>query len=153
MRKVIVSLAAATAISSALCGCSSKMLQNVFNPFYDPPSDAAVSGELSDRAISGGADNASHARAAFEHMAEYQRAHVPQPVNPVVQPAVVRLMWIPDHLNRVGDLVPAHYYYVRVLAERWAVSDAFELEGQLKSGNAASNVSYAIDSSDIKGSN
>jgi hypothetical protein len=40
-------------------------------------------------------------------------------------------MWIPDHLNKSGDLVPAHYMHVRVLGDRWAVQDAFELEEQL----------------------
>jgi hypothetical protein len=46
---------------------------------------------------------------------------------------------VPDHLNSHGDLVPAHYYYLKVKKEQWAVSDAFELEGQLNSstGNAS----------------
>ena len=52
-----------------------------------------------------------------------------------MQPAVVRLMWIPDHLNNSGDLIPAHYYYLKVLNERWAVTDAFDLEKQLGSGS------------------
>jgi hypothetical protein len=36
--------------------------------------------------------------------------------------------------------VPAHYYYLKVKKEQWAVSDAFEMEAQLGSstGNSAS---------------
>lgn len=118
------------------------LFQNIFNPFYEPPTEHALQGELSDRAIrEEGVDNHSSAREALENMASYQRAHLPQPNNPVMQPAVVRLMWVPDHLNNLGDLVPAHYYYLKVLNERWAVTDAFELEKQLNensSGNADS---------------
>jgi hypothetical protein len=57
-------------------------------------------------------------------------------------PAVVRMMWIPDHLNSHGDLVPAHYYYLRVLRDRPAVTDAFELEAQLNTGAVSSGTGY-----------
>jgi hypothetical protein len=40
-------------------------------------------------------------------------------------------MWVPDHLNKAGDLVPAHYYYLKVRDDYWAVQDAFEMERQL----------------------
>ena len=99
-------------------------------------------GERSDAALNedGEGGKGSKARAALEAMATYQRANAPQPVNPVIQPAVVRLMWIPDHLNSHGDLVPAHYYYLKVKQDSWAVTDAFELESQLgaSTGNASS---------------
>jgi hypothetical protein len=49
-------------------------------------------------------------------------------------------MWVPDHLNRHGDLVAAHYYYLRVMNDRWAVQDAFELEAQI---NNNSGIDYA----------
>ena len=71
------------------------------------------------------------ARQALEVMGTYRRAMAPQPYYPVIQPAEVRLMWIPDHLNKFGDLVPAHYYYLNVLGDRPAVQDAFEVESQL----------------------
>lgn len=80
----------------------------------------------------GSGSHADRARHALEVMRSYRTAQTPQPAYPVVQPAEVRLMWVPDHLNRAGDLVPAHYYYLRVLNDRWAVQDAFELEDQLE---------------------
>jgi hypothetical protein len=88
-------------------------------------------GEKNDHALLEGGAKVEKARQALEHMASYRRAQLPQPVNPVIQPAVVRLMWIPDHVNKHGDLVPGHYYYLKVLKDRWAVTDAFELENQL----------------------
>jgi len=126
-----------------LTGCS--QLGNVFNPFYDTPSPVAYLGEKNDKALQeGSGQKADRARAAFEAAGNYQRSLPPQPTNPVLQPAVVRLMWIPDHLNSHGDLVPAHYYYVKVLKDHWAVTDAFELEGQLGSSTQGSNLGYAL---------
>ena len=119
-----------------LSGCSAA--GSFFNPFYEEP----LLGDKNDKAISGGGQNEDTARQALEAMASYRRAQTPQPVDPVIQPAVVRLMWIPDHLNKNGDLVPAHYYYVKVLRDRWAVTDAFELEGQLGNGNRTSNIPF-----------
>lgn len=81
---------------------------------------------------SGGSKAAESARHALEVMGSYRRAQAPEPAYPVVRPAEVRLMWVPDHLNKHGDLVTSHYYYLRVLNDRWAVQDAFELEQQLK---------------------
>ena len=120
--------------------CSS--IGNALNPFYDEPPPEALLGEKNDHAISGDRKKSTEARTALESMATYQRTHLPQPVNPVIQPAVVRLMWVPDHLNKNGDLVPAHYYYLRVLKDRWAVTDLFELEGQLGDKNSGSNIPY-----------
>ncbi len=90
-------------------------------------------GERSTAAISSGGngDKAAQARHALEVMGSYQRALAPQPYFPVVNPAEIRLMWIPDHLNKFGDLVPAHFYYLRVLPEGFAVQDAFEIEKRL----------------------
>lgn len=125
-----------------LCGCSS--MSKILNPFYEDPDPTALLGERNDHAISGSREKTQNARQALETMASYQRAHLPQPVHPVVQPSVVRLMWVPDHLNKSGDMVPAHFYYLKVLKDRWAVSDVFELEQQLHTGGpgSASNIPF-----------
>ncbi len=126
-------------LSIVSTGCGT--VGNFFNPFYETPSPVAYFGEKNDAALNNeGSGKASNARAALEAMGTYQRANAPQPINPVMQPAVVRLMWVPDHLNSHGDLVPAHYYYLKVKRDQWAVTDAFELEAQLGSttGNASS---------------
>lgn len=128
------------AITTSGCATASK----IFNPFYESPSELAYAGEKNDSALNDtGGGKGERARSALEAMATYQRAQAPQPVNPVLQPAVVRLMWVPDHLNVHGDLVPAHYYYVKVLKDRWAVTDAFELEGQLGESTGSTGISYA----------
>ena len=135
-----VLLLSALAVST---GCAT--VGNVLNPFYEAPTETALKGERNDHAISGGGSSAgAKAREALESMSHYQRAHDPQPVNPVIQPAVVRLMWIPDHLSAHGDLVPAHYYYVKVKDDQWALSDAFDLDNQLKGSTRgqASNLPY-----------
>lgn len=134
MNSIFKKLIIFSALSICFSGCYA--LQNIFNPFYEPPTEEALQGELNDRAIQEGTTSTgSSARDALENIASYQRAHLPQPNNPVMMPAVVRLMWIPDHLNNNGDLVPAHYYYLKVLNERWAVTDAFDLEKQLNQGS------------------
>lgn len=128
MRKLYIFLVAMSAVG--LSGCSS--LGNIFNPFYEAPSEVAYLGHKNDAALNDdGGGKAGRAREALEVMGNYQRALAPQPVNPVLNPAVVRLMWVPDHLNSHGDLVPAHYYYLKVKKDSWAVTDAFELESQL----------------------
>lgn len=140
----ILLIVAITMFSGAiLSGCA--RIGNVLNPFYTPPGPEAYLGRANDSALNESVDKAEKARTALESMASYQRAHAPQPYNPVMQPAVVRVMWIPDHLNKNGDLVPAHYYYLKVLKDRWAVSDAFELEGQLGPKTDASNIPYVTD--------
>ena len=119
----------------ASIGCS-QGFSDALNPYDDPPEN--IYGERSNRAIleDGGESQLSdRARHALETMGSYRRAQEPQPTYPVVQPAEVRLMWVPDHLNKAGDLVPAHYYYLRVLNDRWAVQDAFDLEEQLNKGS------------------
>jgi hypothetical protein len=150
INKFRLAVAILGALSLTGCGSASKYL----NPFYEPPKPVALLGEANDKALNGGADSEDKARQALEQMASYQRARDPQPVNPVMQPAVVRLMWIPDHLNRNGDLVPAHYYYLKVLKDRWAVQDAFEVENQLngsdRASDATSNVPYVLDSDSKK---
>jgi hypothetical protein len=124
---------------------------NFFNPFYETPSEVAYFGEKNDSALTGeGSGQGQRAREALEAMGSYQRALAPQPNNPVMQPAVVRLMWVPDHLNSHGDLVPAHYYYLKVKKESWAVSDAFELEAQLNASTGnASSIGY-VNPEDLK---
>jgi hypothetical protein len=82
-------------------------------------------------ASGGGAGEAERARHQLEALGAYRRALPPQPAYPVVKPAEVRLMWVPDHLNRVGDLVPAHYYYLRVTNDQFEVQDAFDYDMQL----------------------
>ena len=104
------------------------------NPYGNGQSSASLGGERNTGAIlgnGGGAKSAEAARHALEVMGTYRKALPPQPNYPVVQPAEMRMMWVPDHLNAVGDLVPAHYYYLRVLPDRPAVTDAFEIESQL----------------------
>jgi hypothetical protein len=124
-----------------LSGCSS--VGAFFNPFYETPSEVAYFGEKNDNALNETGGKGQSARMALEQMASYQRAHDPQPANPVMMPSVVRLMWVPDHLNSHGDLVPAHYYYLKVKKDSWALTDAFELESQLGGGNGnSSSVGY-----------
>ena len=88
----------------------------------------------------GGAKSAEAARNALEVMGTYRKALPPEPTYPVIKPAEVRLMWVPDRLNAIGDLIPAHYYYLRVLPDRPAVTDAFEIERQLDLTNAGGAV-------------
>ena len=124
----------------ALCSCTH--VANTLNPFYEEPSETALMGELNDDALNPTSGKSQTAREALEQMGSYQSANFPQPVNPVMQPAVVRVMWVPDHLNTHGDLVPSHYYYLKVLHDRWAVTDAFELESQIKGSNNSSNIPF-----------
>ena len=142
MKTKLIALCKAGLVLSllGLTACSS--MSRVLNPFYETPGPVALLGEPNDHALNGSAQKSDSAREALQAMASYQRAHAPQPVNPVVNPAVMRVMWVPDHLNRNGDLIPAHYYYLKVLSDRFAVSDAFELEGQLKGpGGTSTNSS------------
>ncbi len=140
MRAVKLSFIPLAAI--ILSGCSS--MSRILNPFYETPSEVAYFGEKNDAALNeGSGGKGDKARAALEAMATYQRAMPAQPNNPVMQPSVVRLMWVPDHLNSHGDLIPAHYYYLKVKRDSWALTDAFELESQLSSGSGnASAVGY-----------
>ena len=115
-------------------GCS------VFGPAADQLNPYAEGnsvqlGEADNSALlsSGGNRTASAARQALEVMGTKKMQASPQPYYPVVKPREVRLMWIPDRLNRHGDLVPAHYYYLRVLDDVWEMNDAFEYEDQLRS--------------------
>lgn len=123
-------------------GCFYSKSADRLSPFRDPgPPDENV-GDTSNKTLieetggapsggSGGGSQASNARAALEVMASYRGAQAPQPAYPVLQPAEVRLMWVPDHTNKTGDLIPAHYYYLKLMPDRWAVQDAFDLEDQL----------------------
>ena len=134
-RLVAILLSGATLSGAVGCATPANQFADQLNPYADAAS--AELGEHSTSAISGngGGKSAELARHAVEVLGTYRRAQAPQPTYPVIQPAEVRLMWIPDHLNRHGDLVPAHYYYLRVLNDRWAVQDAFEVERQLGEGD------------------
>lgn len=130
----------------ALCTlCSCGTMGKLVNPYYEPPAPIAQQGEANDHALNGTMQKEDTARKSLEQMASYERANTPSPDKPVVRPSVVRLMWIPDHLNRNGDLVPAHYYYLKVLQDRWAASDAFEIEQQLGKNGDASNIPYVME--------
>lgn len=140
MKHVMVSLTVMLGLTG--CGTGAQIL----NPYYEPPSANAMLGDRNSSALLGSSSGEERARAALDSAATYARANQPQPYNPVLQPAVVRLMWIPDHLNKSGDLVPAHYYYLKVLKDRWAVSDAFELEAQLgANGKDATSVPFVTE--------
>ena len=139
-----VRLAMIPLMGALMTGCSS--MTHVLNPFYERPSEVAYFGEKNDAALNegSGGGKGDKARAALEAMGTYQRALPAQPQNPVMQPSVVRLLRVPDHLNSHGDLVPAHYYDLEVKRDSWALQDAFELEAQLGSstGGNASAVGY-----------
>lgn len=121
-------------------GCFYSKTADRLSPFRDPgPPDENI-GDTSNKTIleeTGGASNsgngsqASNARAALEVLASYKAAQDPQPYYPVMKPAEVRLMWVPDHTNKSGDLIPAHYYYLKIIDGGWAVQDAFDIEDQL----------------------
>ena len=131
-------------------GCFYSKTADRLSPFRDPgPPDENV-GDTSNKTLleeTGGASNggsgsqATNARAALEVMASYRQAQDPQPTYPVLQPAEVRLMCVPDHTNKTGDLIPAHYYYLKVLDDRWAVQDAFDLETQLNRSTSGAGAS------------
>lgn len=116
---------------------------NVFNPFYEPPAPVALLGDKNDHALSGKEEKIEKARGALDAMASYRRAQDPEPVYPVINPAVIRLMWIPDHLNKNGDMVPSHYYYLKVKGDTFAVQDEFDLQKQLGGpSGSSSNIPY-----------
>jgi len=127
-----------------LTGCSSA--SQVLNPFHETPPPHALYGDANDHALNDTQGKEDVARESLEAVGKYPRAHSPKPVNPVIQPAVVRLMWIPDHLNPNGDLVPAHYYYLRVLEDRWAVTDVFDQKRLLGEGQKGSHIPFTTDS-------
>ncbi len=140
------------ALLGVMCSlCSCNLVGNFMNPFYEPPTELALQGEKNDHALSGAgtSDKAENARSALQAMGDYQRTHDPKPENPVIRPAIVRLMWVPDHLNKSGDLVPSHYYYLKVKKEDWAVTDAFDNEAQLNQsgGGQASAFPFVIENS------
>lgn len=139
--------------SLTLTGCNS--VSNALNPFYDPPSPVALKGERNDAALynNGGSGTAENsARQALDSLAHYQGAHYASANKPVMNPAVVRLVWIPDHLNSHGDMVPAHYYYLKVKDDQWALQDAFEIDAQLgrSGGGTASSTLPFYQGEDLK---
>ena len=123
-------------------GCSNQTVGSaldLMNPYgEDAPPNAGVrdnSAILNDGGSQNGQTEESRARQALEVLGSYRQTQEPQPYYPVMQQAEVRLMWVPDHLNKVGDLVPAHYYYLKVKDQQWAVQDAFDIEEQLKNSD------------------
>lgn len=122
-------------LTIAFCtGCTK--IGHSLNPFQEPIKAEALQGTPNDHALREEGNRLEQARGSLEEVSRYPKAHQPQPVNPVIQPAVVRLMWVPDHLNKSGDLVPAHYYYLKVLEDRWAVTDVFEQQ-DVSGGNSS----------------
>jgi hypothetical protein len=117
------------ALLAVISGCNT--VSKAINPFYESPPPEAYLGNKNDHALNGEKQKEEKAREALTEMGTFRPANAPAPYNPVLQPAVVRLMWVPDRLNRNGDLIPAHYYYLRVLQDRWALQDAFEINKQL----------------------
>lgn len=114
--------------------CSNRAFDNL-NPYDDSP-ETELGKRDNSAILEGGANSTSDERArhALEVMGSYQRAQEPQPYKPVMRPPVVRLMWIPDHLNKAGDLVPAHYYFLRIKNSEFEVADAFDRMDQLDRG-------------------
>jgi uncharacterized protein YceK len=129
-----------------LSGCST--VGETLNPFQESPKPEALLGTPNDHALSGGGTGGKvqKARSELQDISRYPKAHQPRPANPVVQPSVVRLMWVPDHLNKNGDLVPAHYYYLKVLEDRWAVTDVFDRETLINGGSGAATSSIPFTS-------
>jgi hypothetical protein len=136
--KKLILITVCLAVFGGPIGCANESVGgalDLLNPYgEDAPPNAGRrdnSAILNDGGSANGQTEEQRARQALEVMGSYRRAQEPQPYYPVMQPAEVRLMWVPDHLNRVGDLVPAHYYYLKVKEEGWAVQDSFEVDDQL----------------------
>jgi len=139
-RLPVTLLFGALSVLSVGCGAVNENM-DILNPYGDMPgkelgkrdTNAILEGDTTQ-----GNSQSDKARHALEVMGSYRRAQEPQEAYPILQPAEVRLMWVPDHVNKHGDLIPAHYYYLRVLPERWggtgANLDAFTYEEQLKPG-------------------
>lgn len=150
MRKL--KLLTLTSVILLCAGCNA--ISNTLNPFYEEPKPVALLGERNDSALNGDTSQGQDARQALDALSSYQRAQMPSPNKPVMYPAIVRLVWVPDRLNRFGDLVPAHYYYLKVLQDRPAVSDAFEIEAQLNGpkgqNSASSGMPYILDGDRVR---
>lgn len=130
---------------ASFAACGSHGPSSVLSPFSD--GSTAELGVRSNQPLlneGGGSVGEERARTALNVMGQYRRAQPAQPGMPVIQPAEVRLMWIPDHLNKHGDLVPQHYYYLKVLSDRWEVQDAFDIERQLDEGSGGAGNGSSI---------
>ena len=142
MKKKLEKLLLIAATLTMLGTCACNQVSHAVNPFYEPPSPVALLGSPNDHALNGQFGKEDTARKALEAWGTYEKTLTPKPYHPVIQPAVVRLMWVPDHLNKHNDMVPAHYYYLKVLHDRWGVRDAFELEKQLGPDTGAVGIPY-----------
>lgn len=132
--KKIIILISSISLSLVVSGCA--RVGATLNPFAEKLPSYAYAGNPNDHALTQDGGSVDKARSALQGLGRYPRAHQPKPQNPVIQPSVVRLMWIPDHLNKHGDLVPAHFYYLKVLEDRWAVTDVYE-QHELVSGGGS----------------
>ena len=141
--KGFIKLTSLLILVGLLSACSAQKVSDVINPFVD--SSKPELGNRDNSAIigSGVSEQADNARHALEVLGSYKRAQAPQPAYLIVQPAEVRLMWVPDHLNQHGDLIPAHYYYLKVLNDRWGVTDAFDIERQLDEASGSNGAGGA----------
>ncbi|MCB0328496.1 MAG: hypothetical protein KDD70_02500 [Bdellovibrionales bacterium] len=131
--KNILVLLGVGALTCTFSGCS--QVGDTLNPFAEEPAPEALLGTPNDHLLKDEGSKVGTARSALQEVSRYPKAHQPQPMNPVVQPSVVRLMWVPDHLNKQGDLVPAHFYYLKVLEDRWAVTDVFDQQKLINESN------------------
>ena len=131
--KVIV-LCFSLASFSTGCSAIKKSADKNLNPFTDETTNVYGTRDPLSLSNGGRGGSAETARKALRALRSYQRTQAPQPAAPVINPSIVRLMWVPDHLNRAGDLVPAHYYYLKVKDDDWALQDAFDIEDQLNRG-------------------
>lgn len=132
------------AMSIGLCSCGATTSKSL-NPFYEPPAPEALLGDANDHALNETGNKAERARAALEAQSTYDQAALPAPYRPVRRAPVVRLMWVPDHLNKHGDFVQAHYFYVNVKESEWNLRDAFEINETLEKSNgngSTSNVPF-----------
>lgn len=130
------------AAGTLLVGCGATA-DRFLNPLQAEPQPEAYLGQPNSDSLNGSKDKGQAAREALEGMGAYKEQFPPSPNKPVLRPAIVRLMWIPDHLNKTGDLVPAHYYYLKVKNDEWAVEDAFDIYDGLQGseGNKLNNPS------------
>jgi hypothetical protein len=121
-----------------LSGCGSAV-EKLLNPLQvDPPPEAYL-GQPNSDSLNGSKNKTQTAREALEGLGSYQQQFAPSPNKPVLRPAIVRMMWIPDHLNKHGDMVPAHFYYLKVKSDEWAVQDAFDVYDQLNASDGTTN--------------
>ena len=130
-----ISIVGLFVVLCSLSGCYTSAADQL-NPFYEDTDQEYGTRDNSAILEDGGGQSEERARQAFEVVGSYRRTQDPEPYYPVINSGEVRLMWVPDHLNKAGDLVPAHWYYLKVLNDRWNVQDSFDIEQQLNQGSS-----------------